>query len=67
LSQEEFSLALLHLGLHLRLNLRAELEHLHLAIQDRRDVTQPLLDVRLLQELLLLLGLEAQRRGDEVG
>ena len=68
LAQEVLALALLHLGLHLRLDLRAELEHLELAAQDRRDLPQPLLDVDRLEQLLALLGLDrAQRRGDEVG
>ena len=68
LAQEVLALALLHLGLHLRLDLRAELEHLELAVEDRRDLAQPLLDVDRLEQLLPLLGLDrAQRRGDEVG
>ena len=33
----------------------------------RRELAQPRFDVRLLEELLLLLGLQPQRRGDEVG
>ena len=67
LAQEVLALGLAHLGLDLRLDLRAQLEHLQLAAQDRRRRTQPLLDVRRLEQLLLLLGLEAERRGDEVG
>ena len=68
LAQEVLALALLHLGLDLRLDLRAELEHLELAVQDRRDLAQPLLDVDRLEQLLALLGLDAaQRRGDEMG
>ena len=66
LAQEVLALRLLHLRLDLRLDLRAELEHLELAAQDRRRRAQPLLDVDQLEELLLLLGLEPQRRGDEV-
>ena len=67
LAQEVLALALLHLGLHLRLDLRAELEHLELAREDRRDVAQPLLDVDRLEQLLALLGRDrAQRRGDEM-
>ena len=57
---------LLHLFLDLRLDLRAELEHLELAAQDRGDLTQPRPDVGELEQRLLLLGLQAQRRGDEV-
>ena len=68
LAQEVLALALLHLRLHLRLDLRAELEDLDLAREDRRDLTQPLLDVDRLEELLALLGRDrAQGRGDEVG
>ena len=44
----------------------AELEDLELAVEDQRDLAQPLLDVDLLEQLLLLLGLEPERRGDEV-
>ena len=66
LAEEVLALALLQLGLHLRLDLRAELEHLQLAVQDQRDLAQPLLDVGQLEQLLLLLGLQPQRRGDEV-
>ena len=66
LAQEELALALLELRLHLRLDLRAELEHLELAVQDQRDLAQALLDVDELEQLLLLVGLQAQRRRDEV-
>ena len=67
LAEEVLALALLHLRLDLRLDLRPELEHLELATQDRRDRAQPLLDVHLLEDLLALLGPDrAERRGDEV-
>ena len=66
LAQEELALSLLHLFLDLRLDLRAELEHLELAVEDRRDLAQPRLDVALLEQPLLLLGLQPERRGDEV-
>ena len=66
LAEEELALALLHLLLDLRLDLRAELEHLELAVQDRRDLAQPRFDVRELEQALLLVGLQAQRRGDEI-
>ena len=46
LAQEVLALALLHLGLDLRLDLRAELDHLELAAEDPGDLAQPLLDVR---------------------
>ena len=66
LAQEELALALLHLRLDLRLDLRPELQNLELAVQDRRDLAQPLLDVHELEQPLLLLGLDAHRRRDEV-
>ena len=43
-----------------------ELRHLELAAQDARDLAQPLLHVHGLEEVLALLRLQAQRRGDEV-
>ena len=57
----------LHLRLHLRLDLRAELEGLELSAEDGRQTAQPRLDVRLLEQLLLLGDREAQRRGDQIG
>ncbi len=66
LAQEELALPLVELGLHLRLDLRAELEHLELAVQDQRDLAQPRFDVDELEQRLLLLGLQPQRRRDEV-
>ena len=57
-------------GLHLRddlvLDLRAELRDLELAVEDHEHGAQALLDVVQLEQLLLLVGLQAQRRGDEV-
>jgi hypothetical protein len=66
LTQEVLALALLHLGLDLRLDLRAELEHLQLAVEDARDPAQALLHVGQLEQLLLLLRLDAHRRGHQV-
>ena len=66
LAQEVLALPLLHLRLYLRLDLRAELEDLELAVQDRRDVAQPRLDVGQLEQPLLLVGLQPQGRRDEV-
>ena len=66
LAEEVLALALVDLARDLRLDLRAELRHLELAVQDQRDRAQALLDVDRLEQLLPLLGLEAQRRGDEV-
>jgi len=66
LAQEELTLTLFHLLLDLRLDLRAELEDLELPVQDRRDLAQPRFDVALLEQRLLLDGLQTQRRGNEV-
>ena len=66
LAEEELALALLHLRLHLRLDAAAELEQLELAVQEAQQLAQSLLDVLELEELLLLLGLDPQERGDEV-
>src|SRR6202011_2773603 len=67
LAQEILPLALLHLGLNLRLDLRAELDDLELAVQDHRELAEPGAGIRQLEQVLLLLGLDPQRRGDEVG
>ena len=67
LPEEELPLALVDLAGDLRLDLRAELRHLDLAAEDQRDPAQPLLDVGRLEQLLALLGLQPQRRGDQVG
>ena len=66
LAEEVLALRVLHLRLHLGLDLRAELEHLELAVQDDGELPQACLDGRLLEELLLLGGLEAHRRRDQV-
>jgi hypothetical protein len=66
LAEEELALALLHLRLNLRLDLRAQLEHLELPVQQPRDLPQTFLDVRQLEQLLLLVHLQAQARRDEV-
>ena len=59
LAQEVLALRGLHLGLDLVLDLRAELGDLELAVEDHEHGAQPLLDVVLLEQLLLLLGLQA--------
>src|SRR6185312_5460246 len=66
LAQEVLALALLELRLDLRLDLRAELDDLELSLEDAEHVAQPLRDMALLEQRLLLVGLQAQRRGDEV-
>ncbi len=67
LAQQVLALALLHLGLDLRLDSRAELDHLELARQQLREPAQAAGDVDLLQQLLLFLGRDPQRSGDQVG
>ena len=66
LAEEELTLALVDLARDLGLDLRAELRHLDLAVEDQRDRPQPLLDVHRLEQLLPLLGLQPQRRRDQV-
>ena len=66
LAQEVLALALVDLRLDLRLDLGAELDHLELAGEDLREAAQPLADVDLLEQLLLLLGRDPQRAGDQV-
>ena len=66
LAEEELALALVDLGLDLGLDLGAELDDLELAGEDPREVAQALGDVDLFEQLLLLLGAEPQRAGDQV-
>jgi hypothetical protein len=66
LAQEVLTLALVELRLDLRLDLRPELDHLEFAGEDLRQAPQALGHVDLLQELLLLLGRDAQGAGDQV-
>ena len=67
LAQEVFALVLADLGLHLRLNFRAELEHFQLFDQDAVQVVHPRADVERLEHLLLHGGADGrQARGDEV-
>ena len=67
LAQEVLALALVDLRLDLGLDLGAELDHLELAGEDLREAAQPLGDVDLLEQLLLLLGRDPQGAGDQVG
>ena len=53
LAQEVLALVLADLGLHLRLDLRAELEHLELLDQDAVQVVHPRADVERLEHFLL--------------
>ena len=66
LAQEELALALVDLRLHLGLDLGPQLDHLELAGEDPGEVAQPLGDVDLLQQLLLLLDADPQGAGDQV-
>ena len=67
LAQEVLALALVDLGLDLGLDLRAELDHLELAGEDLGQAPQPLGHVHGLEQLLLLLGGDAKRPGDQMG
>ena len=68
LAQEVLALVLADLGLHLRLDLRAELEHLELLDQDPVQAVHPRADVERLEHLLLDRRADGrQARGDEVG
>ena len=67
LAQEVLPLGLVHLLLHLGLDLRSQLEDLQLAREDHGQLPQTLLDVDRLEEVLLLLRLQADGRGDQVG
>jgi hypothetical protein len=66
LAQDELALALVDLRLDLALDLRADRDDLELACEDVDEAPQPLADVDLLEQALLLLGLDAQRAGDEM-
>ena len=66
LAQVVLALALVDLRLDLGLDLRAELDHLELAGEDLREPPQPPGDVDLLEQLLLLVGRDPQRAGDQV-
>jgi hypothetical protein len=67
LPEIELLLVLRQLRLDLALDLRAELEELDLAIQDRRQPLQARSDVQRVEEVLLLLERDVQIRRDQVG
>ena len=66
LAEEVLALALVDLGLDLGLDLGAELDHLQLAGEDLGEAAQSLGHIDRLEQLLLLLGRDAQRSGDQV-
>ena len=66
LAQDELALRTVHLGLHLVLDLRADRDDLELAREHLGEAAQPARDVRLLEQLLLLVGRQPQRAGDQV-
>ena len=66
LPQEVLALALVDRRLDLGLDLGTELDHLELAGEDPRQHPQPLRDVDLLEQRLLLLGRDSQGPGDQV-
>ena len=66
LAQEELALALVDLGLDLRLDLRPDRDQLQLAREQLGQPAQALGHVALLEQLLALLGLDPQRAGDHV-
>ena len=68
LAQEVLALVLADLRLHLRLDLRAELEHLELLDQDPVERVHPRADVERVEHFLLDRRADGrQARGDEVG
>ena len=66
LAQEVLALALVDLGLDLGLDLGSEADHLELAREDLGEAAEPLRDVELLEQALLLLDRDPQRAGDQV-
>ena len=66
LAQHELALRAVDLGLDLRLDARADRDDLELAREELGQPPQPPADVELLEQLLLLLGLDPQRAGDQV-
>ncbi len=67
LVQVIFALGPLHLRLDPRLDLLLDLQDAHLALHQAIDLLQPLGDRQGLQKLLLLLDLDAQMPGHQVG
>ncbi len=67
LAQEILPLPLLELRLDLRLNLRADRDDFEFPREHLGEPAQPLGHVDFFEELLLFLGLESQRPGDQMG
>src|SRR5659263_91775 len=66
LAQEVFALVLVHLALDVALDLAAQLEDLKLTGEYNRQLAQALLHIGLFQKLLFLVGIDLDRRGDEI-
>ena len=66
LAQHVLALRVVELGLHLGLDPRPDRRHLELAREHLGEAVQPLADVELLQQRLLLLRLDPQRAGYQV-
>ena len=66
LAQHVLALRAVELGLHLRLDPRADRRHLELAREQLGEPSQPLGDVEILQQRLLLIRLDPQRARDQV-
>ena len=66
LAQDVLALGLVHLRLDLVLDLGAQLQHFQLPVHEGGEAAQPLGEVDLFEQLLLVLGLEAHGGGDEV-
>ncbi len=66
LAEEELLLVLVDVLAHRVADLRADLEHLQLAVEDLRELAQALLHVGRLEQFLLVGDLEVEQRGDEV-
>ena len=66
LAQDPLALALLHLGVDLALDLRADGDDVELAREDLAQAEQALADVDLLEQRLALLAADPQRAGDQV-
>ncbi len=62
-----FPLGLIHVLLHLRLDLIAQFQNLNLPVQEQVNLVEPLMDINHLQESLFFRCVNVQVRGNEVG